>query len=71
MFNVENGSELKTVPDASEFLGSALDIRGDDSVLLYCPEEGRFLADGFIAESRNSFGYALSINSCLMFLINC
>jgi hypothetical protein len=31
-------------------------------------EERRFLVGGFITESTNSFGYSLSIRSCLMFL---
>jgi hypothetical protein len=30
-------------------------------------EEARFLADGFITESTNSFGYSLSTRSCLVF----
>jgi hypothetical protein len=36
MFSFEDGSEIETVPDASEFLGNALDIRDDDSGLVYC-----------------------------------
>jgi hypothetical protein len=35
-FSFENGSEVETVPNASEFLGSALYIRDDHSALLYC-----------------------------------
>jgi hypothetical protein len=35
MFSLENGSETETVPDASEFLGSTLNIWDDDSVLIY------------------------------------
>jgi hypothetical protein len=34
----------------------------------YTLSEGRFLAAGFITESTNSFGYSLSVRSCLMFL---
>jgi hypothetical protein len=36
MFSLEDGSETETVPDAPEFLGNALDIRDDDSALVYC-----------------------------------
>jgi hypothetical protein len=40
VFSFEDISEMGTVPDASEFLGSVFDIRDDDSALLYYPEEG-------------------------------
>jgi hypothetical protein len=56
MFNLENGSEIETVPDSSEFLGSTLDIRDNDSALVFVSEEGRFLFGAFITESTNSFG---------------
>jgi hypothetical protein len=36
MFSHENGSEIETVPIAAEFLGSALNIRDNDSSLVYC-----------------------------------
>jgi hypothetical protein len=36
MLSLENGSEIETVPDASEFLGSALNVLDDDSALIYC-----------------------------------
>jgi hypothetical protein len=67
MFNLENGSEIETVPDSSEFLGSTLDIRDNDSALVFVSEEGQILVDGFITESTYSFGYSLSIRSCLIF----
>jgi hypothetical protein len=35
MFNLEDSSEIETVPDVSEFLGDALNIRDDDSALVY------------------------------------
>jgi hypothetical protein len=34
MFNIENGSEIETVPDASEFLASTLNIWDDDRAML-------------------------------------
>jgi hypothetical protein len=36
MFSLENGSEVETVPDASEFLESTLDIWDNDSALVFC-----------------------------------
>jgi hypothetical protein len=30
------GSEVETVPSASEFFGSALNLRDDNSALVYC-----------------------------------
>jgi hypothetical protein len=36
MFSLEDGSEIEAIPDASAFLGSALDIWDDDSGLVYC-----------------------------------
>jgi hypothetical protein len=36
MHRFENGPDIETVPDASEFLGSALNIRDYDSALVYC-----------------------------------
>jgi hypothetical protein len=35
MFNFENGPEIETVPNASEFLGNALSIWDNDSALVY------------------------------------
>jgi hypothetical protein len=40
MFSLEDGSEIETVPDASETLESTLNIWDDDGALVYCPEEG-------------------------------
>jgi hypothetical protein len=36
MFSFENGSEIETVPDLSEFLGNTLNIWDDDSALVCC-----------------------------------
>jgi hypothetical protein len=35
MFSLENGSEIEMVPSASEYLGSTLDIRDNDSALVF------------------------------------
>jgi hypothetical protein len=35
VFSFEDGSEMKTVPDASDFLGNALNIRDAYSALVY------------------------------------
>jgi hypothetical protein len=35
MFSLENGPEIETVRDASEFLGNTLNIRDGDSALVY------------------------------------
>jgi hypothetical protein len=70
MFSFEDGSEIEMVPNASEFLGSALTY-GMTTVPWYTvSEEGRLLIDGFITESTNSFGYSLNVRSCRMFLIS-
>jgi hypothetical protein len=36
MFILENGSEIQTVPDESEILGSTLKKLDNDSALVYC-----------------------------------
>jgi hypothetical protein len=36
IFCLEDGSETETVLDAPDFLGNALNIRDDDSALVYC-----------------------------------
>jgi hypothetical protein len=36
MFSSENGPDIETVHNASEFLGDTLNIRDDDSALVYC-----------------------------------
>jgi hypothetical protein len=36
MLSLKDGSEVETVPNASEFLGDTLNIRDDDSALVYC-----------------------------------
>jgi hypothetical protein len=61
MFSLEDGSEMEMVPDAPEFLEMSLTYR------MKCP--GRFLATCFITELTTSFGYSLSIRSCLTVLI--
>jgi hypothetical protein len=68
MFSLENGSVIEMVPDASEFLRSTLNIRNYDSALYIASKEGRFLVDGYIIQSKNSFGYSLSIMS---YVLNC
>jgi hypothetical protein len=35
MFSLEDGSEIETVPNVSEFLRNALNIWDDDSALVY------------------------------------
>jgi hypothetical protein len=36
IFNLENNSDIETVPDASEFLRNTLNLRDDVSVVVYC-----------------------------------
>jgi hypothetical protein len=36
MFSFENGPDIKTVSDASEFLGGTLNIWDNDLALIYC-----------------------------------
>jgi hypothetical protein len=36
MFRLENSSETESLPDVSEFLGSAPNIRDGDNALVYC-----------------------------------
>jgi hypothetical protein len=69
MFSFEDGSELETVPDASEFLRDNPDIQDDYSALV-CLKRGQFLADCFITESMDSFGY-LPSDHFLCFQFRC
>jgi hypothetical protein len=70
MFSFENGLEIETVPDVSEFLGNSFNTWDNDSARYIACEEGKFLADGFATELKISFGYSLSFISCLVFLIS-
>jgi hypothetical protein len=40
MFSLEDGSETEMVPNVSEFLRNSLNIRNDDSALVYCVWRG-------------------------------
>jgi hypothetical protein len=55
MLSLENDSEIETVPDESEFLGSTV-THGMKTVPWYTlSEEGRFRADGLHRETDPSF----------------
>jgi hypothetical protein len=55
MFTFENGPDIETVSNASEFLGNSFNIWVNDSVPWYIvSEEGRLLLDGFIIEMESS-----------------
>jgi hypothetical protein len=47
MFSSENDPDIEMVSNVSEFLGDTLNIRDNDSALVYL-SEGQLLPDGFI-----------------------